>query len=78
VTELHLPDFDLPGVAITVSTWHATSGQRIVEGDRLLEVTAGDVTIDVAAPVSGILAERCVTIDEPLTVGQLLARIRPE
>ena len=78
MTDLHLPDFDLPGVAMAVSTWHAAIGQRLVEGDRVLEVTAGEVTIDVAAPVSGILAERCVTIDELLTVGQLLARIRPE
>jgi pyruvate/2-oxoglutarate dehydrogenase complex dihydrolipoamide acyltransferase (E2) component len=40
-------------------------------------VTAGDVTVDVSAPASGILAEQCVKIDEHLKVGQLLARIQP-
>ena len=77
VVELLLPDLDLAGVLITVSAWHAKSGQRVVEGDRLIEVTAGDVTVDVSAPASGILAEQCVKIDEALTTGQLLARIQP-
>ncbi|HEY2410858.1 MAG TPA: lipoyl domain-containing protein [Pirellulaceae bacterium] len=74
---LHLPDLDLPGASITVSAWHAKPGQRVVEGDRLIEVTAGDVTVDLSAPASGILTEQCVKIDEPLTIGQLLARIQP-
>ena len=78
MVDLHLPDLDLPGVAISVSTWHAAVGQRVVEGDRLIEVTAGDVTVDVPAPANGVLAERCVTTDELLSVGQILARIRPE
>ena len=78
LVELHLPDLDLPRVPMTVSVWHATVGQRVVEGDRLIEVSAGDVALDLPAPVSGVLAERCVKTDEPLTVGQVLARIRPE
>jgi 2-oxoglutarate dehydrogenase E2 component (dihydrolipoamide succinyltransferase) len=75
VAELCLPDFDMSGVPVTVSVWHAALGERVVEGDRLLEVTAGDVTIDLAAPASGVLIERCVRIDDRLTVGQVLARI---
>jgi 2-oxoglutarate dehydrogenase E2 component (dihydrolipoamide succinyltransferase) len=76
--ELRLTDLDLPGVSTTVSIWHAAVGQRVVEGDRLLEITAGDVALDLAAPASGVLIERCVTTDETVTVGQVLARIRPE
>jgi pyruvate/2-oxoglutarate dehydrogenase complex dihydrolipoamide acyltransferase (E2) component len=76
--ELVLPDLDLPSVAVVVSAWHGKVGQRVVEGDRLVEVTAGDVTVDLAAPASGVLAERCVRMDERLTTGQILARIRPE
>jgi pyruvate/2-oxoglutarate dehydrogenase complex dihydrolipoamide acyltransferase (E2) component len=77
VAELLLSDLDLPGVAIVASAWHAKVGEKIVQGDRLIEVTAGDVTIDLAAPISGILAEQCVTIDDCLSVGQVLARIQP-
>jgi pyruvate/2-oxoglutarate dehydrogenase complex dihydrolipoamide acyltransferase (E2) component len=75
--EFHLPDLDLPGVIVVASAWHASIGQKVIEGDRLIEVTAGDATIDLSAPVSGILLERCVRIDDPLQIGQVLARIRP-
>jgi pyruvate/2-oxoglutarate dehydrogenase complex dihydrolipoamide acyltransferase (E2) component len=78
VVDLCLPDLDLPGVAVVVSAWHGKVGERVVEGDRLVEVTAGDVTVDLAAPASGVLAERCVRIDERLTAGQVLARIQTE
>ena len=76
--ELCLPDLDLPGVAVTASAWHSSVGQRVVEGDRLIEVAAGDVTVDLSAPASGILVERCVTIDDRLQTGQVLARIQAE
>jgi pyruvate/2-oxoglutarate dehydrogenase complex dihydrolipoamide acyltransferase (E2) component len=76
--ELRLPDLDLPGVAVLASAWHANAGQHIVEGDRLIEVVAGDVTVDLSAPASGVLVERCVKIDDPLQTGQVLARIQPD
>ena len=76
VVELTLPDLDLPSIPVTVTAWHAKTGQRVVEGDRLVEVTAGDVTVDLSSPATGILAEQCVKIDEQLAVGQLLARIQ--
>jgi len=76
--ELRLPDLDLPGVAISASTWHAATGQRVIEGDRLIEVLAGDATVDLPAPASGVLVERCVEIDEPLEIGQVLAVIDAE
>ena len=75
--ELTLPDLDLPGVPVIVSTWHAKQGQRVIEGDRLIEVVAGDVTIDLSAPATGVLIEQCVRIDDPLMLGQLLARFQP-
>jgi len=78
MTELMLSDLDLPGVPMMVSAWHAKVGQRVVEGDRLVEVTAGDVTVDISAPAGGILAEQCVRIDDSVTPGQLLARIQTD
>ena len=77
MVELTLPDFDLPGAQLTVSAWHAKAGQRVMEGDRLVEISAGDVTVDLSAPATGLLVEQCVKIDDRLTVGQLLARIQP-
>jgi pyruvate/2-oxoglutarate dehydrogenase complex dihydrolipoamide acyltransferase (E2) component len=76
--DLRLPNLDLPGVAVTACCWHAAVGERVSEGDRLLEIHAGDTIVDLAAPVSGVLVERCVEIDQPLTAGQVLARLREE
>ena len=78
MVELHLPDLDLTGVAISVATWHAKPGQRVIEGDRLIEINAGDVTVDLSAPATGLLIDQCVKIDDPLTTGQVLARIQPQ
>ena len=78
MAELCLPDLDLPGVPVLVSAWHASVGQRVVQGDRLVEVAAGDVTVDLPSPATGVLVERCVRIDERLVTGQALARVRPE
>jgi pyruvate/2-oxoglutarate dehydrogenase complex dihydrolipoamide acyltransferase (E2) component len=75
---LRLFDLDMPGVPITACCWHAAPGQRVNEGDRLLEIHAGDVTVDLPSPASGILIERCVEIDQPLAVGQVLARIQED
>ncbi|MEX2173769.1 MAG: lipoyl domain-containing protein [Pirellulaceae bacterium] len=73
--ELRLPDFDLGAAPITACAWHVGLGQRVVEGDRLIEVLAAEVTIDLPAPATGTLVRRCVAIDEPLSLGQLLAVI---
>ncbi|MCI0360653.1 MAG: lipoyl domain-containing protein [Planctomycetaceae bacterium] len=73
--ELRLPDLDLGTTIVTACSWHAAVGARVVEGDRLLEVLAGEVTVDLPAPASGKLIERSVEVDEQLRVGQLLAVI---
>jgi pyruvate/2-oxoglutarate dehydrogenase complex dihydrolipoamide acyltransferase (E2) component len=77
MVDVCLPDFDLPGVPLAVSNWHSAVGQHVVEGDRLVEVSAGDAVVDVAAPATGLLVEKCVRIEDPLTIGQVLARIQP-
>lgn len=76
--ELRMPDLDLPGVLVAACSWHASVGQRVIEGDRLLEIVAGDVAIDLPAPASGVLVERCVEVDQPLEAGQLLGWIQAE
>jgi pyruvate/2-oxoglutarate dehydrogenase complex dihydrolipoamide acyltransferase (E2) component len=78
MSELRLPDLDLHGVPVLASAWHATVGQRVVEGDRLIEVVAGDIAVDLSAPASGVLVEQCIKTDDRLEVGQVLARIRRE
>jgi len=75
--ELNVPDLGLGDRAITVSLWLVEEGSEICEGDRIVELVAGDVTVDLPSPASGILAKTLVDEDEPVAVGQTLARITP-
>jgi pyruvate/2-oxoglutarate dehydrogenase complex dihydrolipoamide acyltransferase (E2) component len=71
-----VPDLGLPAVAISVSVWLLPLGARVLPGDRIVELLAGDATVDVAAPVGGVLAQRRVREDEQVVPGQVLALIR--
>jgi pyruvate/2-oxoglutarate dehydrogenase complex dihydrolipoamide acyltransferase (E2) component len=73
--ELVLPDLGLEGIPIVASLWLVPRGSVVREGDRILEVVAGEVTIDLPAPSRGILVEQVVAEDERLHVGQTLAVI---
>jgi pyruvate/2-oxoglutarate dehydrogenase complex dihydrolipoamide acyltransferase (E2) component len=75
--EVTMPDLGLGETPLTVSLWLVEIGEELFEGDRLLEVLAGDVTVDVPAPVAGFLREMHVTEDEQVTVGQTLGIIEP-
>jgi 2-oxoisovalerate dehydrogenase E2 component (dihydrolipoyl transacylase) len=68
-----VPDLDLPGVTITLSAWLASVGDMVMEGDRVAEILAGNVTVDVESPVTGILAEKLVAVDDRLNVDQAIA-----
>ncbi len=58
-----------------VSLWLVERGAEVTEGDRVLEVVADNVTIDLPAPASGVLVETFVSDDDPLHVGQTLGII---
>jgi pyruvate/2-oxoglutarate dehydrogenase complex dihydrolipoamide acyltransferase (E2) component len=74
--DLVLPDLGFADdVRVTASVWLAPVGKRVIEGERLLEVLAGEVTVDLPAPANGVLAERCVAEDDPLRTGQVLGVI---
>jgi pyruvate dehydrogenase E2 component (dihydrolipoamide acetyltransferase) len=77
-SELILADLGLPGVPIYASQWLVDLGAEVAAGDRLLEVLAGSVTVDLPAPASGVLSQRLVNEDDELRVGQILAIIVTE
>ncbi len=72
---LILPELGLAGVTITASAWLSEVGTRVYEGDRLLEVSAGEVIIDLPAPATGVLVEQLVGEDDELHLGQVLGLI---
>ena len=73
--ELRLPELGLGDAMVTASMWLVESGNEVTEGDRLLEVLSGSVTVDLPAPASGRLVETTVEVDEEISVGQLLGVI---
>jgi 2-oxoglutarate dehydrogenase E2 component (dihydrolipoamide succinyltransferase) len=70
-----LPDLDLGEQKVTVSNWLVPVGREIVEGDRLLELCAGDVTVDLPAPATGRLIECSVAEGETVAVDQIVGAI---
>ncbi len=68
--EVVLPE--LGASPIRLSVWFADAGDAIFEGDRLVEVLAGEATFDVSAPATGRLAEKHALPDDVLRTGQVL------
>ncbi len=75
---LVLPELGLGARTVSASLWLVEPGAEVNAGDRLLEVLAGSVTIDLPSPASGVLVETYVDEDEPLAVGQRLAMIESD
>jgi pyruvate/2-oxoglutarate dehydrogenase complex dihydrolipoamide acyltransferase (E2) component len=73
--QLVLPDLGLGNADVQVSVWLAALGSEVVCGDRILEVVSADVAVDLPAPATGRLVQRCVAVDEVLHAGQLLGVI---
>jgi pyruvate/2-oxoglutarate dehydrogenase complex dihydrolipoamide acyltransferase (E2) component len=73
--ELRLPDLGLESVRIVVSVWLVELGAEVIEGDRLLQVVAGEISVDLPAPASGCLVEQCVVECDEVQTGQLLGVI---
>ncbi len=71
-----LPDLGTgPNVPIVVSHWFVARGDRVWEGERLVEVLVGPATFDVASPVSGRLAEIHGLEDDRVESGSVLGLV---
>ncbi len=68
-----LPDLGVPSARLSV--WFAEPGDRVYEGDRLVEVAVGGATFDVSAPATGRLAERFVLPPDVVAPRQILGEM---
>jgi len=75
---LVLPDLDLDDQPLTISLWLVEVGSEVAAGDRLVELTADGVTIDLPSPASGVLVETLAIEEEEVQIGQILAVIDGE
>lgn len=74
--EVIVPELGENVVTATVSRWHFKEGDRVMEGDEIVELITEDKRIvTVPAPVSGILLEILVEEEDIVEVGEALATI---
>ena len=57
----------------TVSRWLKKVGDTVATDEPLLEVSTDKVDTEIPSPVSGVLLEIKVEVDEPAPVGAVLA-----
>lgn len=72
---LIVPELGLGSMPVVVSLWLVPIGAAVLAGDRVLELVAGGVTIDLEAPVSGRLAAQLVDEDDLVAAGMTVAEI---
>ncbi|HKW59967.1 MAG TPA: lipoyl domain-containing protein [Candidatus Dormibacteraeota bacterium] len=77
ITEVVMPD--LQGAEeITVGAWSKRRGERVAEGETLMEAHTDKVNAEVPSPVAGTVEELLLEVGDPVKPGQTIARIASE
>jgi 2-oxoglutarate dehydrogenase E2 component (dihydrolipoamide succinyltransferase) len=63
------------GTEMVVGTWLKNVGESVIQNEPLLEITTDKVTVEIAAPATGILREILKSADQPIRAGEVLGRI---
>ena len=63
------------GTEMVVGTWFKHVGESVTQNEPLLEITTDKVTVEIAAPATGILREILKPTDQPIQAGEVLGRI---
>jgi pyruvate/2-oxoglutarate dehydrogenase complex dihydrolipoamide acyltransferase (E2) component len=74
--EIRLPE--LGAAPAVLSVWFAEEGERVYEGDRVIEVLVDGATFDVPGPATGRLLEKRALPDDELHIGQVLGIIESD
>ena len=69
-----VPQFDLGAVPLRLGVWHMRGGQLVSEGDRLVEIVAPDIVIEISSPADGVL-RKIAAEDDEVFVGQIIGEI---
>jgi 2-oxoglutarate dehydrogenase E2 component (dihydrolipoamide succinyltransferase) len=76
--EVRAPAEETEGTRSQILRWLKQVGDRVTENEPLIEIETDKVTVEVAAPGSGVLREILRHEQEEITPGELLARLDPE
>ena len=78
-TELKLPELAESMTSAAITAWLKQPGDRVAAGDPIVEVDTDKTTVEIEAPVSGVLREIVVAVGtEEVEVGAVLAVIEED
>src|SRR2546429_5588236 len=77
VVDARAPADQTEGTRSQVLRWLKKIGESVTENEPLIEIETDKVTVEVAAPGSGILTQIVKHEQEEITPGELLGRIEP-
>ena len=75
MTDIVLPSDQTEGTSNVVGKWFKAVGDPVRQNEPLLEITTDKVTVEIAAPVSGVLAEIMKPEGEAVEPGDVVGRI---
>ncbi|MBF0133413.1 MAG: 2-oxoglutarate dehydrogenase complex dihydrolipoyllysine-residue succinyltransferase [Magnetococcales bacterium] len=73
--EITVPPLGESIMEATVVRWHKAEGDAVVAGEVLCELETDKVTMEVPAPVSGVLSRIVAPLESDIRVGGLLAQM---
>ncbi len=75
VVAIQMPEMGESVTEGTVLEWHVAEGERVAEGDTVVEVSTDKVDAEVPAPAGGTITRLLVKPDDVVKVGQALAEM---
>src|ERR671917_174018 len=75
--EIQMPQMGESVTEGTVLEWHKQKGDRVEEGETVVEISTDKVDAEVPAPASGTLTKILKQVDETVEVGSVLAELDP-
>ena len=77
MSNLVLPELGEGITKATVAFWHFKTGDKVQEGDDVVELATDKAVFNVAAPVSGIIKKIFFQKGQEAPIGDILAVIEP-
>lgn len=75
MVEVVLPADQAEGTETLMGTWFKAVGDAVTENEPLLEVSTDKVTVEIAAPATGVLQEILKAEGDPIAMGEAIGRI---
>jgi len=75
IVDVTMPQMGVSVAEGTIISWRVEVGERIEADATICEISTDKIDTEVPAPISGVVTEILVAVDETVEVGTVLARI---